>query len=288
MFGKIAAILILFGNMLKKVRKLSLSLIFVAAAAVVLYAIIIRHLEPRIISVQTVQNLGLVTFSDGNTHVIFHDYDYASMGTGWDVSTIIPAVSADQGRQLPLLVAPQVTFRGSNWQREIYTYANTWDGCQNMILYINREAKSYEVIKKVSTDYCISQVLDKNDFTQFMGISPDNSTLAIGRFIDGKIIASVELPIIGGVPGGVSGVVSNWENTKLAFFSGGCDLNGDTLQLLIWDTTTGSLIDHRASLHTSDCSPISYIVYNRGTDSFDVYNNNFGNNSESLYVGTIK
>ncbi|MBI5794583.1 hypothetical protein HZA87_05925 [Candidatus Uhrbacteria bacterium] len=265
----------------------SVSLVFLVGVVLVsawTSHVITTRTTPSVVSVQTVQNLGLATFSNGTTHVLFHDYDYALMDAGWDLTTTIPALSADDGRQLPVYVAPQVTFRGSNWQREVYTYSSEWDGCQKNILYINRDAKSSEVIQQISTAYCIDRTLDQQETTKFIGTSEDRKTMVIGSYVDGTIFAQTTLPDVDEDPG--PGLfASNRDNTRLAFFTGACSLGGDSLQILYWDTQTGSLTDYRASLNLRDCGEPQGITYNSDTDSFDVYGSE---NGDRYVIGSIR
>ena len=255
--------------------------------------------SPKIVDAETVQNLKLDTFSDGITKILFHDYDYAADGKGWDLTMTIPATMGD-GRQLPVFVAPHFTFQGSNWQREVYVYNSSGGVCDNKILYINRAAKSAETLKTFDVPYCIIQTLDIRDYTHFLADSADGKTFAVGNYEDGKILASVNVdsavtdasdssfidlkaPKVYWPPlkndksqvQVLTWLASNWENTKLAFTAGTCDIdNGDTMKFLIWDTTKGTLINKRVSLRITNCGEAGGLAfaYDHNSDAFDIYN----------------
>jgi hypothetical protein len=282
-------------------KYLIVTLVILAALATVVYIFRPPQNLPssKIVDAETVQNLKLVTFSNGTTKILYHDYDFSDGNKGWGLTLTIPAAKGD-GRQLPVFVAPHFTYRGSNWEREVYTYNYPDNGCDTKILYINRAAKSAETLKISDVPYCIRQTLDIHDYTHFYAESTDGKTVAVGIYEDGKILASVNVdsavtdtsdssfkdpkapkiywpPLINDksqVPV-LTWLASNWENTKLAFTSGGCDIeDGDQMKFIIWDTTKGILINKRASLHLTNCGDTGglAVAYDRNSDAFDIYN----------------
>jgi len=291
-------------------------LIILAALASVVYIFRpVPSVPPlNIVDAETVQNLKLVTFSNGTTKILYHDYDYAPIEPGWDLTMTIPAAKGD-GRQQPVFIAPHFTFRGSNWEREVYTYNYPDNGCDTKILYINRVAKSAETLKISDVPYCIRQTLDIHDYTHFYAESIDAKTVAVGNYEDGKILASVNVdsavtdtsdssfkdqkapkvywpPIINDKSQVqvLTWLASNWENTKIAFMSGACDQeDGDRMKFLIWDTTKGTLINKRASLHITNCGEAGgfAFAYDHNSDAFDIYNTVSPSN-QFRYVFSVK
>lgn len=239
---------------------------------------------PRLLSVQMVKNLGLASFSNGDTQVIFHDYDYAKDKPGWDFQTTIPAVSADDGRQLPKLVPPPVVFRNSSWQHEIYTYANEWNGCQQNILYIDRSAKARGAIQTIPTDYCLLQTLSEAEPTIFLGTNTDASALVIGSYLNGQMLATTP-PLEPQAFASLLGLAADPQHTQVAFISGQCNPDGDSVKIYLWDTRNGTLVNRRPELSLDDCNEPVNITYNPASQAFDVYGENRG---LSYIIGSIK
>jgi hypothetical protein len=285
--------------LLKKYIIGCLTILAVIAAALYLFRPAPSAPPPKVVDAATAQNLKLVTFSDGTTQILYHDYDYAASDKGWDLSLTIPANKGD-GRQQPGFIAPYFTFQGSNWQREVYTYNYVGNDCDNKILYINRAEKSAEALKTFDVPYCIKQTLDIRDFTRFFATSEDGKTVAVGAYEDGRIIASASVdssatdtsiaafkdpkapkvywpaPITSASTLPDAGLVAaNWENTRLAFVSSACDTeNGDTIKFMVWDTAKGTLMNKHASLRDADCTKATELTaaYDHDSDAFDIYN----------------
>jgi hypothetical protein len=239
---------------------------------------------PQLLSVQMVKNLGLASFSNGETQVIFHDYDYAKDKPGWDLRTTIPAVTADDGRQLPKLVPPPVVFRSSSWQHEIYTYANEWNGCQQNILYINRAAKARGVIQTIPTNYCLLQTLNEAESTTFLGTNTDTSALVIGSYLDGQILATTPMLEPQAFTSLLS-LASDPQHTQVAFISGQCNPDSDSVKIYVWDTRSATLVNRRPELSLDSCNEPVNIIYNPTNHAFDVYGENRG---QSYIIGSIK
>lgn len=237
--------------------------------------------SPAAIEAKSSYGLDLVTYNNGKTEIIYKDFDYSKIESGWVLRTEVDALPNGDPR-FPSFMAPNVTFQGSTWHHAVYTYDDPGSmGCQRNILYINREAKSNETITKTHVPYCIWNTLDTNDINRFFAKSEDETKLIVGSYTDGSILSEIAAPDRMN-----SQAVSNWENTKLAFFSGQCDLGGDTFRIYIWDTKLGTVIDKRPTLNLRDCGQIAggELVYNHDTDAFDV----FDNNGDRTYLGSVK
>lgn len=167
-------------------------------------------------------------------------------------------------------IPPTLTMRGGVWQRMVYTFDPTGSGCDSEIFYMDRVNKK---VKTFSTGiFCIRQTLDR-DTTKFIAVAPNNE-MVIGSYEDGQFKYGDHLP----APIW-NGVTSNWENTKLAFPIGQCEIDSTSTQkIYTWD------VDHGLKERTPkdfDCAAeFVSISYDHVTDQFTLHYKKTGREKE--------
>lgn len=223
----------------------------------------------KILSASSLFDLSIVTYKNGQTELIYNDYDYSrEHPKHWDVHAVIDAIPSDDPRY-PEFKAPNIVLIGTSPQKSIYTFDDpSSNECQRNILYLDRTKMEKEEFILSRTDYCVQNIVDEWDLTTFFAVNPENTRVALGSVVDGEIFASIDVANVSSRPG------HNWENTKIAFVTGEVNPEGDTRKLLLWDVEANVLIDKTDILKTVE-GDIGFIHYVRETDSFDLYDGNF-------------
>lgn len=168
---------------------------------------------------------------------------------------------------------PHLTLRDGAWQRQAHTYnddsINGW--CEKNIFFMDRINK---ITKQSHIDFCISKTLDEHGVTTFLATSEDLTSLVIGNYEDGKIIASTTIPnglkyFNSGYGDGmeITAGVSDWEITKLAFPAGECAMGDGDMRVFLWDIKKGTVEDKTPA--GAGCN-LFRIIYDHGKDNFYV------------------
>ncbi len=256
--------------------KLRVAYIGVAAACAIMaatYGATILSL-PKILEVTRVHNLGLVTYSNGKTEVVYYDYDYASVQPGWYRYLTVDAIPEVSGSQRPRYHAPSFAFQGSAWNGEVYTFNDPeLVDCSSNIIFINREAKSQEELNLFNTGYCILATLDTGDEVHgvlnpmhFLATQKDNQELLVGNFQTGQVTHGMPMPLTG-----FSGqVLADLAVQRVAFMSGTCDREQNNLHPVLWDLSSGTVQD-RIDLITERCDG-SRLDYDAESNQFILKN----------------
>ncbi len=224
----------------------------------------------KVLSASSLYDLSIVTYKIGQTELIYNDYDYSlNIPDYWDVRTVVDAIPSEDSRY-PEFRAPNIVLIGASPQKVIHIFDDPASNeCQRNLLYLDRTTMNKEKFTISRTDYCIKNVVDEWDMTTFFAINPENTKIALGNTADGKIVASINVANVSSRPG------HNWENTKIAFVTGGINFEGeDTRKLFLWDVNASVLIDRTEALEAIE-SNIGLIHYVHDTDSFDLYDDRF-------------
>lgn len=223
----------------------------------------------KVLSASSMYDLSIVTYEKGQTELIYNDYDYSlDDPKHWDVRSVIDAIPSDDPRY-PEFKAPNIALIGASPQKLVHVFDDpNSNGCQRNILYLDRTKMEKEEFAISRTEYCVKNIVDEWDLTTFFAVNPENTKIALGNTVDGKIFATIDAANVSSRP------EHNWENTKIAFVTGGLSLDGDTRKLFLWDVNASVLIDKTDILKTVE-GDIGFIHYVRETDSFDLYDGNF-------------
>lgn len=209
---------------------------------------------------------GIVAFADGTAQFVSND------NAPDQVPHIYTADMAALG-SFPNYRAPNVTFQGGAWQREVYTYNDPKnEQCSENILYKDRVKK---IIKQVHVDYCVQEnsTLDEHDITHFFATSSDGKSIAVGAYEDGTIVATHAIP--DGMM--VHDRAFSWDLTRaiVTFVSAidcgpTADCDAVAPVAYFWNLSTGEWREVVTPEYTTPVDPTaSGFVYNHDKDAFE-------------------
>jgi hypothetical protein len=207
-----------------------------------------------------------VLYSDGTAEIIWNDD--TPDGVWHRYTTPISSIQ-DPTRGLSL---PEIQQTVGSWERIEFLFDDQENRpCMRHIFYVDRVHKT----SNLSTiDYCIVQTLDEHDFKYFLAMPfADYSSMEVGRYEDGKIIAKHAVPE-GGIDdyfhnAGTHNILPNWEVNKIAFIGNGCEgPDAGTLKVYLWDVEKNTIEDKTPVGLT--CTSFNGLTYDHGSDTFSV------------------
>lgn len=228
-----------------------------------------RYLLPKYPKVIEARD-GVVVYENGTAEIVMRDSFGEDMWRVYRSSVepfYIPEGKQSWGWGPEGYRAPNLTYRGGNQDRVVFTYDSPEKGdlCQQHVFYINRTVHTAHT---AVSDLCIDSVLDIHDITHFLGSGIENSErgfiqhIGIGIFETGDVTASTTLPLgYSAVPG-----ASDWEIRHYVFFAVKGDRELEVFALYSLDTTTQVLTDitSQVSLPERVALPIVKYVRNYG------------------------